>query len=210
MRVVVVGATGRTGRHLLGYALAAGHHVTAVARDPSRIGGSHPRLEVLSGDLFDAFSVERAIRGRDAVLCAAGTGTLGTARCPTTLYSVGTRHILNAMVRHGVSRLITITSAGTTDDPSLPWFFRHVVRRLLAPTLHDMGRMEREIVSNPLAWTVVRPARLVDLPTTGRYRLELETLPPGGREIGRADLASFMVQHLERPDFVRRFVAVAY
>ncbi len=210
MNITIFGATGRTGRHILGNALALGHQVTAVARDPSRIGGRHPNLTVLAGDLLDRRLVDRAVRGRDAVLCAAGARTGSGRADPVRVYSVGTRHILGAMARHQVRRLIAISAAGTENTPSVPWVMRWILAARLGEVFRDMARMEREIARNPLDWTVVRPPRLLDIPPTGEYRVALDALPPGGKRIACADLAAFMLAQVDQADFVHRFVTIAY
>src|SRR3954467_2653639 len=64
-RVLIVGATGGTGRQLLEQALDRGHTVTALARDPSAVRVEHPRLTVVRGDVLDYGSVEAAVRGQD-------------------------------------------------------------------------------------------------------------------------------------------------
>jgi len=210
MKLVIFGATGGTGRELLLQAIAAGHQVTAVTRDPGQIGGSHANLRVVQGNLLDAPSVWRAIEGQDAVLCAAGSGSFETARKPTTIYSVGTRLILRGMVQYWVQRLITVTSVGTQDLPNEPLIYRLFIKPLLKETYLDMGRMEREIVLSPLAWTVVRPPELLDGPRTGHYREGVDQMPPGGIQLRRADLAAFMLKQLTSDTYVRKFVAVAY
>jgi len=71
-RVLIVGATGGTGRQLVEQALERGHTVTALTRDPSALRVEHPRLTVVRGDVLDYVSVEVAVRGQDAVLSALG------------------------------------------------------------------------------------------------------------------------------------------
>jgi NADPH:quinone reductase-like Zn-dependent oxidoreductase len=71
-RVLIVGATGGTGRHLVAQALERGHLVTALARDPSALRIEHPRLRVVSGNVLDYASVEAAVRGQEAVVSALG------------------------------------------------------------------------------------------------------------------------------------------
>ena len=98
-RVLIVGATGGTGRQLVTQALERGYTVTALVRDPSRLRVDHPRLTVIQGDVLDEGSVAAAMRGQEAVLSA-----LGHRRYfyPTRILSQGTRNILRAMEAHGV------------------------------------------------------------------------------------------------------------
>ena len=96
LALLVVGATGGTGRELVRQALTQGHTVTAFVRNPKRLQIEHENLRIARGDVMDYASVEAAMRGQDAVLCA-----LGHKRFfyPTRILSEGTRHILRAMSR---------------------------------------------------------------------------------------------------------------
>jgi len=72
MRVLVIGATGGTGRQLVQRALAAGHQVTAFVRNPAKLQIEHPNLRVAKGNVLDYATVESAMRGQEAVLSALG------------------------------------------------------------------------------------------------------------------------------------------
>src|SRR5713226_7091416 len=96
-RVLIVGATGGTGRQLVEQALERGHVVTALARDPSALRVEHPRLTVVRGNVLDYPSVEAAVRGQDAVLSALGHKQFFR---PTRTLSEGTRNLLHAMETH--------------------------------------------------------------------------------------------------------------
>ncbi len=101
-RVLIIGATGGTGRQLVTQALERRYVVTALVRDPSRLKVDHPQLTVMQGDVLDESSVEAAMRGQEAVLCA-----LGHKRFfyPSRILSEGTRNILRVMETNGVARL---------------------------------------------------------------------------------------------------------
>src|SRR5688572_30697741 len=106
-RVLIVGATGGTGRQLVSQALERGLSVTAFVRDPSRLGIEHPHLTVVRGNVLDAASVDVAVRGQDAVLCALGHRQYFR---PPRILSAGTRNLLSAMSAHGVRRLVCESS----------------------------------------------------------------------------------------------------
>ncbi|MEQ9364034.1 MAG: NAD(P)H-binding protein, partial [Leptospirales bacterium] len=106
MQIIIFGATGGTGRHLLGQALNAGHRVTAFVRDPRRIAIQHKHLSLVQGDVLDEAAVVGAIGGHDAVLCALGAPAHRTG----VVRSRGTKNILRGMRNAGVRRLICQTS----------------------------------------------------------------------------------------------------
>ena len=118
-RVLIVGASGGTGRQLVAQAMDRGYLVTALVRDPSRLRVNHPQLTVIQGDVLDAASVEAAMRGQEAVVSA-----LGHKRFfyPTRTLSEGTRNILRAMETHGARRLVCETSWASETVPGV-WAF---------------------------------------------------------------------------------------
>lgn len=209
MRTVVFGATGPTGRQLTEQALAAGHEVTAVTRRP---GSIPPRagLTVVTADVADPDSVDRAVAGSDAVLSSLG---VPPSRKPITVYSRGNANIVAAMHRHGVKRLVTISSSvmDATWRPTGEAFFNNVLdplfNRKVARTAHeDMRRMETLVRDSDLDWTLARPSGLFDHPSVTRYRVEEDVAD--GLFTARADLAASMVAQLTDDRFVRRAMAV--
>jgi putative NADH-flavin reductase len=210
MNVVIFGSTGRTGRRLVTGALARGHMVTAVARKPEKVTVTHERLRVLRADVLDYASVDLAVAGQDAVLVALGADSL---RRPTAAPSQGVQHIIMAMKKHGVRRLICLSAAGVglQPDPNLSFFFRHIFRPLrLRNMLAELRHMEVNVRQSGLDWTLVRPPWITYGQATGRYRVEPGYTLPLGRRIARADLADFMLKQLESTEHVGHAVAIAY
>lgn len=196
MQFVVFGASGATGIHLVEQALAAGHHVTAVARRPETLPFSpHERLTVRAGDLLDADSVARAIGTCDAVLSAAGPRD----RAPTTIYSAGAHHMVAAMRRVGVRRLVVVSALGLDDDPDLPFpvsfVMKHIVKRLFREAYADGKRMEAELSTNAhdIEWTSVRATGLNNGKRTGRVRSAINARLHHPVRLSRADLAGYVL-----------------
>jgi uncharacterized protein YbjT (DUF2867 family) len=209
MKIVVFGATGGTGRELVGQALQRGHHVTAQARTPEKLAGfEHPELEVVRGDVLDRESVERAVVAQEAVVCAIGGGARRT-----TLREDGTRNIVNAMEKHDVPRLVCLSSLGVGDSrANLPFFTRYVIVGIfLRHAFADHERQERIVRESPLAWTIVRPPHLTNGPRTGEYQ---HGFPPTHRKIraqvSRADVAEFMLRQLTDDACLRRAPGISY
>ncbi|ANS78368.1 Flavin reductase [Serinicoccus hydrothermalis] len=214
MRLVVFGSSGPTGRHVDQQALDAGHQVTAVTRRPEHFPvGDHDgeAVRVVGADVADAEAVTDAVEGGDAVISTYG---VPYSRRRVTVYSTGARHILAAMSRHGVDRLVCVSSTTVADRPvpGETWAWRRVVeplllRRVLGRTLYDdMERMERLVRDSPVRWTIVRPAGLYDADGPG----EFEVGPPRlqGRFTSRADLARTLVTEATGDEHPRATVDV--
>ena len=70
MKVLVIGAAGRTGRHAVRMLLERGDNLTAFVRNPSAITERSDRLRVFHGDARDSAAINRAVQSQDAVLSA--------------------------------------------------------------------------------------------------------------------------------------------
>ena len=209
MRTVIFGASGPTGRQLTEQALAAGHEVTAVTRRPDTV---RPRtgLTVVTADVSDPAAVDRAVAGSDTVLSSLG---VPLSRRPITVYSEGNANIVAAMHRHGVKRIVTVSSSVMDPRwrPSGEFFFNNVmdplVNRRLGRTAHDdMRRMEALIRASDLDWTIARPSGLFDHPSVTRYHVADNVAD--GLFTARTDLAASMVAQVGNDRFVRQAMAV--
>lgn len=207
MDILLFGATGGTGRHLLTAALEAGHHVTALVRHADRVGVRHERLRVVVGDATDASWVDALVAGKDAVLSALGAPAVRRTR----VREEATREQVAAMTRHGVRRLISLSSHGVGDSAStLPWLMRWVVVPFyLRGVFADHDAQEALVRASDLDWTLVRPTHLSDGPATGAYHVGFHELPRGSRvAVSRADVAAFMLGQLEDRTYLRQPVSI--
>ncbi|HEV7651164.1 MAG TPA: SDR family oxidoreductase [Actinophytocola sp.] len=209
MRVTVFGATGGTGRQVVEAALAAGHKVTAVARNPEAVDAARDGLTVVRGDVFDAESVAAAISGSDAVVSVLG---VADRKQLTTVYSQGVANMLAAMTEGGPRRIIALSADGVEPNPNVNIGQRLVmalvVARMFKHQYRDMLEMERVLADSGLDWTAVRPPRLSDGEHTGGYRTDSEPLKDSST-ISRADLADFIVSRLEDAETHRKVVWVS-
>lgn len=209
MRIMIFGASGATGRHLIGQALPAGHEVVAVTRRPDSIPPQH-HLRVVGADATDPAAVEEVVAGADAVLSVLG---VPYSRKPISIYSTGIANILNAMDIHGVHRLVVVSSAPLDPDyrASSSWFFTRVMeplfmRRPGRTTYEDMTRMESLVTPSGVDWTIVRSSWLFEADAVTDYRLVDST--PEGMYTARPDLAAAMLAQLTDHRYLRRIIAV--
>lgn len=209
MRIAVFGAAGPTGRHLTAQALAQGHEVVAVTRRPGSFP-DRPGLTAAVADATDPAAVDAALDGTDAVLSALGARL---SKETITTYSASAAALTDAMARHGIKRLLAISSSIADPGwrPTGAHFFNHVldplVNRRLGRTLHeDMRRMEDMIRATALDWTLVRPSGLFEHPVVTAYRTE-ET-SADGVFTARTDLAASMLRELDERRYVRTAMGV--
>lgn len=197
MTVLVIGASGGTGVRLVEQLLARGETVRALARHATRLA---PRagLERVDADVLDPAALRTAMEGVAAVILAIGPGE----DTPGDLCSRGTRHVLEAMRAQGVERLVCITGAMIGLGPSeLGWLYRTIQARVPAAALEDRRRQESLVKESGLAWTLVRPTRLTNGPTTGAL-VEGRFVVGAMARVSRGDVAAFVVDSLARADRV--------
>lgn len=210
MRVVIFGANGQTGRLLTEQALAAGHDVDAVTRRPATFPVTCDRLAVVEADVHDAPAVDRAVEGADVVLSALG---VPFTRKQVTIYSQGAANIIAAMSRHGVKRLIVVSSSATEPHHhaeggfALNRVFQPLVTATIGKTTYaDMRRMEDLVHGSDLEWTIMRPSGLFDAPGVTAYELHEDQAP--GIFTSRTGLAASMLDQTTDTRFVRKAAAV--
>ena len=207
MNLIVFGANGGIGRHVVAQGLTAGHTVTAVARRPESVTSQHPKLTVKRGDVLDAAGLAPLLAGQDAVVSALGVHT----RAPTVVYSQGVANILRAMQAAGARRMLCISATGL--DPG-QWLQHYVARPVLWTILRemytDLVRMEDTVKASPLDWTIIRPPQLTDKPRTGHYQIACNEHLPAAWSLSRADVADYIVRHLTDPGSYQSRVEIAY
>ena len=210
MNLTVFGATGGIGREIVRQALGAGHRVTAVVRDPARLGVTGDALEVFRADLTDPKALRDAVAGRDAVLSGLGARSRKDAGVAARL----TRVVLGAMEAEGVRRLVVVSAGPVGPEPEgaklVDRAARGIVSALLRDVYADLREMEAELARSGTDWTSLRPPRLQNKPLTGTYRTVVGGFPPGGRFIARADVAHAMLAALDDAGTVKQGVGVAY
>jgi len=207
MKLIIFGSTGSIGRQLVAQALQLGHSVTAFARTPTQLEVKHTNLTTVQGDALDSVVVEKVMEGQDAVLCSLGAGAKGTIR------SEGTRHIVRAMEKTGVRRLICQSTLGVGDSrDNLNFLWKHIMfgfllRRAYADHVsqEDCARQSR------LNWTIVRPAAFTDGNRTGEYRHGFSGMDKTLKlKISRADVADFMLTQLTDQRYLRKTPGLSY
>jgi putative NADH-flavin reductase len=209
MHILIVGATGGTGRQLVQQALDLGHQVTAFVRKPAKLKMEHPNLRVAQGNVLDYASLESAMRGQSAVVCA-----LGHKRFfyPTRILSEGTRNILRAMKAGHVPRLVCESSLGVGNSVGrLGLLFTLFVIPVILPFVFwDKVRQEKLIEETDMDWIIVRPAVLTNRPARGNYRhgADVGNYVLSNR-IARADVADFMLKQLTDDAYLGQATAVS-
>ena len=210
--LLLLGATGGTGAHILQQALEAGHQVTAVARDPAKISITHPNLRVVKGDMSDAASLSAAFdRSYDAVISALGV----YLNKPGSPIADGTRNIIAKMKAANISRIVVVSSVGASETKGIgPLWVKAVQHFILKHTLVDKTAAEQAIKDADLKWTFIRPPRLMTGPKIGGARTWVGREPPKGVklkwQVNRGDVAAEVLRSLDDPTSIGQALQISY
>jgi putative NADH-flavin reductase len=203
MKLLIVGATGNTGREILNLALARGHSVTAFVRSPHKISRTDPNLRVVAGDPFDLPALAQALRGQDAVLSALGLPPRKALR-PSNFMAESAAATLSAMRTVGISRLCILSAAVLFPGKGLQYAF---FKWLLQHHARDLEAMETIVKASDLEWTIARPPRLVHA-ADARYVVARDALPVGQFSATFSGVASFMLDAVDRKEHLRELVGL--
>jgi uncharacterized protein YbjT (DUF2867 family) len=191
-KLLVLGATGNIGAHVIDLALARGHQVTAFVRSPAKITRRDPALSVVPGDPLRADRLAEALAGHDAVVSALGPPAKEAFR-PSTLMAEGAASTVAAMSMTGVRRLAIVSAAMLFRAGPAFAFFRWLLRQ----HVRDLVAMEAVVTATSLDWTIARPPRLVRT-TEERYRSAAGAMPPGGLSLGFRAVGAFLLDCVEQ------------
>jgi uncharacterized protein YbjT (DUF2867 family) len=208
MKVLVFGATGRTGTATIGQAAAAGHAVTAFVRDPKRLQNLPAGVAVAVGDIYKPETIEAAMApGFEAVIVVVGADPLK----PSTVVTDSARAIVAAARKAKIPRYLGIT--GTAEMPQ-----KTLLGRLSSAILRrtPVGNAARdhdaafEIVSQSgLDWTLAGCPWIKDGETRGAYRRS-QVFPGGMKTIHPGDIAHFLVSELSAHKYPNSVVGIWY
>jgi nucleoside-diphosphate-sugar epimerase len=203
MKVLVFGATGKTGALVVDRALVQGHKVTVLVRDPGKF--TKQGVRVLAGDATQPDDVLQAMQGQDAVIEAIGGTTPYKA---TSLESTSVHNIIHAMKQVGARRLIVVSmmGIGESEDQTPFWYRFLLMPTFLRGSTKDKVKKEEEVVISGLKYVIARPPILTDDPPTGTVTVLSPT--ETGHKITRTDLARFLVDQLDDEDNLGRAVTV--
>lgn len=207
MKILILGASGRTGLHLVREAIERGHEVVALVRDPEKLEISDKDLEIIEGSPLNYDDLDRATDGVDVVV-----GALNINRkrewpwsrvvSPTDLLSESMKLVVDVMEKKSIRRLVVITAAGCGETrEKIPAWFNYIVDNSnIGVTYKDHNRQEEIIQATNLEWTLVRPVGL-----TNRDRdKEVQAGPEAKHtsQISRQNVAKFILDAIEQGKYI--------
>lgn len=202
-RIALIGATGNIGARVLDEALARGHDVTAVSRDPTRLA---PRkgMTARRGNIAEAATLAATLAGHDAIVVSVKWNENDVANA------------IDAVRRSGVRRALFVVGAGSLIRSDGRTHFEHMADKGIQPPTSRPAALALEAVRkvDDLDWTAISPAASIQPgDRTGKFRLGLDHLiedAAGESRISREDFAIAIVDEIETPRHIKRRFTAAY
>ena len=206
MNILILGATGRVGSHILKFAFDDDHHVTALVRDADKVQVGKRNLTVIEGNALSESDIKKAIADMDMVVIALGTDG-------TTTLSESMALIMKEMEAEGIKRIITIGTGGILNSRTEPGKLRYQSnesKRKTTRAAEEHHKVYELLENSNLDWTIVCPTYLPDGEYTGKYRVERDFLPENGAKISVPDTAEFAYSQIEDNRYIKSRVGMAY
>lgn len=198
-RVLVLGASGATGRIVLSSLQAKGIHARAFVRSPQKARGlQSPTTEIFVADILDSATLREAMDGCTAVISVIGTRSMSDRRVIEETEHALLVRAINTAKEAGIHHFILCSSMGTQQPERIP---------PLAHILRAKHKAEEALISSGLTYTIIHPGGLTDNPGGQSILVFPHPLPTDGM-IPRADLAEVLVQALIQPEAANKSVDV--
>jgi uncharacterized protein YbjT (DUF2867 family) len=214
--ILVIGATGGTGRAVVDRLLKEGHRVTAFSRNASLLNNNDVHLRTLNGDVSHPTDLAKAMKGQNAVIVTLGITEnpfkvrfFGSSNTPNNVRSLGTKNVIQAMRKEGVKRLVVQSTFGVGETKKLLGLFdRLFFSLLLKPQIEDTELQESIVRESNLEWVLAQPVHLTDdtsesspfLSTSGQTNM---------MKVARQSVAKFLAIATRQPEFICKSVVIS-
>ncbi len=205
MNIAILGASGFTGKVLLEKALERGHVIKVLARSPEKLASFGDSIQVIEGDYLNQQAINQVVEGVDVVISTIGAPATRKTSLTANDFADAMTHLVMAMEKGGVKRLINLASAGTRFEGEKVSFIRGVIRlffSLTAPVVIPAKEKELAIVQqSSLDWTSIRPPLIQDN-VPGSLQASVEFL--NGNKVDVVQLANFMLDNIDSQDWIKK------
>ncbi|WP_456865316.1 NAD(P)-dependent oxidoreductase [Galbibacter sp. BG1] len=208
MEILVIGATGRTGRHIVKLAVNEGHRVTVFVRSPEKLDRPQTGVKVVHGDALDEVAIKNLICNNnfEAVVIAVGADSL---KC-SSVRAESTKNIIAALeARNSNARVWIMSSAGVNESiDQLGFLSKAFAKTILKGHIFDHSNQEKLVRGSALPYTIIRPMGLKDetFETPNYIVLEKGRVPTN--HISRLDVAHFIIDNINNPAYLGKAVTL--
>jgi putative NADH-flavin reductase len=204
MQILILGATGRTGRILVNEAINRVHKVNVLVGHKGSLSTNRDLVNAYEGTPLNIFTLAESMAGCDAVLSTLNISRLSDnpwskLRTSKDFLSASMRKILEASQKENVKRIIITTAWGVAETKrDIPFWFRWLIDHSnIRYPYNDHELQEEMLKSSDTNWTIIRPVGLTDSEKEKEIQVTLNNSPKPSLMISRRNVASFMLDVLE-------------
>ncbi len=215
-KVLILGATGRTGIHVVNYAISKGYEVVAFVRKPENYKYSHAKLTVVEGDTENSTDVAKAVSMVDAVISVINNPRASESPWAKVLgqpfmVSDSMKNVVKSMKDLGKKRILVMSTFGAGDSfNDLPWLVRLLVKYSnMKVAFDDHTAQENVLKESDLDWTVVRCVQLSNEENLGKLIVSFNNTPKPAGLISRKHAGLFLVEQLESSKYIHRLPVIS-
>ena len=211
MKILLLGATGRTGKHVVDEAIRKGYELNCLVRDAKKINAANDKLKIFEGSPGDASDLERAIDGCQVVINVLNISRYSDwpwskLRTPQTFLSDVTKGLIRLAESHHIERIISCSAWGAAETKKeLPGWFRWIIDNSnVGYAYRDHERQEELLMKSNLPWTIVRPAGLLNFK---KYQEVIESynhVPKPKMTITRLTVAKYLVDAISNGGLIHK------
>ncbi|MFA6087914.1 NAD(P)-dependent oxidoreductase [Mucilaginibacter sp.] len=211
MKVLLLGATGRTGELILEELLQRGHTVCALVRDENKMKVTSSALTVFEDSTLDEQTLNAAMQGCEAIISALNISRYrdfpwSALRTPKDFLSATIKKVISAASQHQIKRVIVISAWGVNETRAhIPWWFKWIIDHSnIRFAYQDHELQEQLLKKSDLNWTAIRPAGLTNSSSFRPVKVSINNSPKPSLLIGRKSVAKFTVNVLEQGIYIRQ------
>jgi putative NADH-flavin reductase len=215
MKILLLGATGRTGKHVVNEALCKGYELNCLVRNRQQVS-SHALLTIMEGTPEKPSDLENAIQGSDAIISVLNVSRKSDfpwapLRSPKTLLCDVMKSLIPLATKHNVKRIVICSAWGASETKKdIPaWFRWFIDHSNLRFTYKDHERQEELLIRSNLSWTIVRPVGLTNAKKNQEIMESFDNEPKPKLTISRASVAQYLVDALERENLIQKKVVIS-
>ena len=209
MKVLLLGATGRTGKLILQQLLQRGFTVNVLVRDKSKVKTITQSLTIFEGSTLDADTLGTAMAGCEAIISALNISRKydfpwSALRTPVNFLSATMKNIIPLAAKHQIKRIIIISAWGVSETrKDIPTWFRWIIDNSnISPAYKDHELQEQILAATDLYWTWIRPVGLTNFGLKP-VKVSFNNTPKPSLFISRKSVAAFTVEALEQTGFIQ-------
>jgi len=211
MKILILGATGRTGKLILEEALKQDYEVNCLVREPKKIKKNHKKLKILKGSPEQISDLENAIKDCKGIISALNISRKSDfpwskLRTPPTFLSNVMKNIILLADKNGLERIVVCSAWGVAEtEKEIPfWFSWFIKNSNIGVAYKDHERQENELKKSKLNWTIVRPTGLTNFKNDKKVIESYNNEPKPKLTISRKNVAKFMVNALKRDELIKQ------